>query len=142
MHTTIVSSNAIEGVSDLRVHHNGDWSGNATVTWLQEGKRCEVELPGKVLLAIAHTASLEAVRSQLITFLEELEVEKTVGIPFSGPGVCTHGYDWCAICNPSGTPTQDKPSTLCEACGQRKKVSGLPWCKPCARRDSKMVEPR
>lgn len=38
----------VDGVEYL-VHHNGDWSGEAVISWQAEGRRRSVTLPGELL---------------------------------------------------------------------------------------------
>lgn len=52
------------------IHHNSDWSGNATVIRPNSER---VELPGRVLLALSEEASKDKITRYLISALEQYE---------------------------------------------------------------------
>ena len=66
MHTKVVRSVWVPegesvGPGDVRVHHNGDWGGEATLQWcgddgLLRGKVGSVQIPGWVALIILEAA--------------------------------------------------------------------------------------
>jgi len=75
MHTTEIDIEHLKEITDLRIHHNGDWSGDAIVVWksVDEDEHHEVCLPAVVLIAVTRAASFENIRDRLISFLEEIE---------------------------------------------------------------------
>lgn len=64
MHTTVIKRGPAPKDSDdgdVRIHHNGDWSGDAILQWTAEGKTGQVCIPGWVARALGLEA-LELVR--------------------------------------------------------------------------------
>jgi len=85
MHT---STYKIKGYQDVvRVHHNGDWSGEAIIsfkeevygTWDKQDKPLqEVMIPARLLAALAFPVTQEMVSDALIIFAERLP--ETLGV--------------------------------------------------------------
>jgi len=74
MHTTKFELADGRGVT---VAHNGDWSGDAEVTWTEKnGKRACTMVPADVLLQVGNQAAFEALKGKLISFIEDLEWEE------------------------------------------------------------------
>ena len=79
MHTTVVKT---EDYGEVRIHHNGDWSGDAIVRWQTEIVRQpegnaqetfkEVTLPGSLLIELSKKAAKEHLVSEIIGFVEQL----------------------------------------------------------------------
>lgn len=61
------------GEYDVAVHKNGDWSGEAIVTWRDRSKReiNKVKIPAMLLVAIGIKEADEKLRSDLINFVEQ-----------------------------------------------------------------------
>ena len=48
MHTTVIRDGAF-GAGDVRIHHNSDWSGNASLVWTPSGQGpASYDIPGWV----------------------------------------------------------------------------------------------
>ena len=69
MHT--MTTKLPEG-GEARIHHNGDWSGDAHVSWDDADGHHEVKLPSAVLLAVSKDAAKDMVRDAVTTALERL----------------------------------------------------------------------
>ncbi len=73
MHTKEIK---VPGYADVRVYHNGDWSGDAIVCWtLPGGKQQRVEIPADVLMALARRSAVASIAGDIMSFLEKLEDE-------------------------------------------------------------------
>jgi hypothetical protein len=79
MHSTRFQIDGYEG--DVVVHHNGDWSGEAIIvfkekvfgTWDKQKKpEQEVEIPAKLLAALALPAAQEMMQYELQRFADRL----------------------------------------------------------------------
>jgi hypothetical protein len=71
MHTTTANSD----LGEIVIHHNSDWSGDATI--VLPGPRAagggrEIVLPGEVVLAIGLAIGRKDVVERVIDFLEDL----------------------------------------------------------------------
>ncbi len=83
MHTSKFTVNGIE----YTIHHNGDWSGQITISWSGwgplEGEKLETQVPGELVLAIGRMAATE----QIISMLEARmnEAPKLVAVPKPDP---------------------------------------------------------
>ena len=60
----------VEGIGQVIVNHNGDWSGDVLLIW-DEGRERR-EIPAAILLAISKESSFNMLRDRLISFLEDL----------------------------------------------------------------------
>jgi hypothetical protein len=80
MHTTKFD---IPDYGECRIHHNGDWSGEAILQWTeafpsQQGRTPippethMVTMPGRLLFALAQAMTKEIIKDQLISFLERM----------------------------------------------------------------------
>lgn len=71
MHTLLVQTDE-HGV--VIINHNADFSGDVHVAWTDgyTKKNKEVWLPGALLLAISKEAAQENIKSELISFIENL----------------------------------------------------------------------
>ncbi len=54
------------------INHNSDWSGEAIVSWMDNGGEHEVRLPAWILVAGGKKAAIEFVRNAVVEALEEL----------------------------------------------------------------------
>jgi len=73
MHTTTIDTTEIQGIQRAVVHHNGDWSGEATICWSgDDGSENEVKVPGELLHLVMWDTTKEFFQSRLIGFLEDL----------------------------------------------------------------------
>ena len=76
MHTMIVRVGKVtsEGISNeaVSICHNSDWSGDALVSWQENGLTKEVAIPGRILQAIGREAALELFKDKVVAFLEQL----------------------------------------------------------------------
>lgn len=64
---------------EVRVHHYSDWSGEAIISWQEEGQmfagnreppRKEIKLPGEFLVELSKKVAKEYWRDKLIEFIE------------------------------------------------------------------------
>lgn len=62
MHTTTIRN--------VRIQHNGDWSGDVIVSWVDDGKPGEVKIPGWVARTIAGLGNTAA--KDIVDDLREL----------------------------------------------------------------------
>lgn len=93
---------------EAHVNHNGDWSGEAYVTWTDECQTREATIPCAVLLRVGHSAAHSAIQSRLISTLEGMspdfgtseEPSRTVETKRKAP------------------PPKASPRTECVKCGQ------------------------
>ena len=48
MHTTVISDGTPDDTDDVRIHHNGDWSGDAQLCWYSRRGNGRLNVPGWV----------------------------------------------------------------------------------------------
>lgn len=70
------STYEVDGLGPVRVIHNGDWSGDAKVTWTEGGVDRSARIPGRLLTALSRSVAVDFVRSEVIGILEQLEVHE------------------------------------------------------------------
>ena len=70
MHTSVFE---LDHGSQVKVIHNGDWSGMATVLWTDSDGDHESEIPASLLLSLGGAAALQHLKQETICFLEGLE---------------------------------------------------------------------
>lgn len=66
---------------EAHVNHNGDWSGEARVTWTDECQTQEVTIPCAVLLRVGHSAAHSAILSRLMSALESMTPPEPASSP-------------------------------------------------------------
>lgn len=85
MHTSAFKLDGYDG--DVRVHHNGDWSGDVIITfkekvfgsWDEQNKPLqEAKIPGALLVALALPVTQDMISEALMSFAERLP--ETLGI--------------------------------------------------------------
>lgn len=62
----------VEGVGQVSINHNGDWSGDAIVRWGDGKDRQEVVMPAAIFLEVSKRSAIAMVRDRAISALEQL----------------------------------------------------------------------